>query len=538
MPRLDLRSRSLREVQLTIAKHDSNTASVTEAKYSILDVSQNPDLGKLEVGTESVEYPIDTEHLEIFFASDTGFLSFPEWLLTKFPKMKMIAFKTSLIKEISMEVFDCENRLSWLILTNNDLKSLPPSIGKLKHLRKFAISGNLLTSLPSEMANCREMELMRLSDNLLMEVPDWLWKLPKLAWLAIMGNPAFPCRLLQDSSQEKENSSSSIGAVLKTLPVFKRDHGNTNYVGELGTSKFALQVNEKELLGAGGSGKVLKGRMTFESTEKNVAVKYFDVSSLIGNAARGRPLVASDGAVENEIEILARLGNIFSDNSKLGNIVYGKYKFQTCGTVRVLGLVQDEEGVYSGAVLDLLDGYEKLGERPNFDTVTRDWFSKDCVLGDYPLAEQIRTENLHTQVLNSNLASDLTQIGIQVTGTMKRLAEFGIYHGDMYAHNIIARRFQDQTIDTVLADYGAATYIPEGDMQRQYYEKLEVRALGYLLDDLLTAYFVDVTETEGLSDHEAKSLCQLRELSSIRDACLDQNVNTRPSFQVVMSRFS
>ena len=202
MPRLDLRSRSLREVQLTVAKHDSNTASVTEAKYSILDVSQNPDLGKLEVGTESVEYPIDTEHLEIFFASDTGFLSFPEWLLTKFPKMKMIAFKTSLIKEISMEVFDCENRLSWLILTNNDLKSLPPSIGKLKHLRKFAISGNLLTSLPPEMANCREMELMRLSDNLLMEVPDWLWKLPKLAWLAVMGNPAFPCRLLQDSSQE------------------------------------------------------------------------------------------------------------------------------------------------------------------------------------------------------------------------------------------------------------------------------------------------------------------------------------------------
>ena len=121
---------------------------------------------------------------------------------------------------------------------------------------------------------------------------------------------------------------------------------------------------------------------------------------------------------------------------------------------------------------------------------------------------------------------------------MKRLAEFGIYHGDMYAHNIIARRFQDQTIDTVLADYGAATYIPDGDMQRQYYEKLEVRALGYLLDDLLTAYFVDVTETEGLSDHEAKSLCQLRELSRIRDACLDQNVNTRPNFQEVMSRFS
>ncbi|MDQ7058218.1 MAG: hypothetical protein Q9N62_07170 [Ghiorsea sp.] len=47
------------------------------------------------------------------------------------------------------------------------------------------LSGNQLRSLPHSLSECRNLELLRISANQLDEIPEWLFPMPKLAWLAL-----------------------------------------------------------------------------------------------------------------------------------------------------------------------------------------------------------------------------------------------------------------------------------------------------------------------------------------------------------------
>lgn len=66
---------------------------------------------------------------------------------------------------------------------------LPSTIGRLRGLRKLMLAGNCLTVLPDELQFCTELELVRISANRLTSLPSWLFRLPKLSWLAYSGNP-------------------------------------------------------------------------------------------------------------------------------------------------------------------------------------------------------------------------------------------------------------------------------------------------------------------------------------------------------------
>jgi serine/threonine protein kinase len=55
-------------------------------------------------------------------------------------------------------------------------------------------------------------------------------------------------------------------------------------------------------------------------------------------------------------------------------------------------------------------------------------------------------------------------------------------HGDLYAHNILV----DDTGDSLLGDFGAASFYDLTDTATsQAFERIEVRAFGCLLEDLL-----------------------------------------------------
>ena len=137
--------------------------------------------------------------------------------------------------------------------------ALPKSIGQLTKLRKVMLSGNSLTSLPEEMKSCVNIELIRLAVNQLTSIPEWLLTLPKLAWIALSGNPCLridsvfqlpsKCRLIDWNKLEVQN-----------------------------------------VLGEGASGTVYKGLWTDEET-KEVAVKIY------------KGAITSDGIAEDEIEV-------------------------------------------------------------------------------------------------------------------------------------------------------------------------------------------------------------------------------------------
>lgn len=100
----------------------------------------------------------------------------------------MLSFKSNKLESLCEECL--APSVGWLILTDNRLRSLPESLGRLSGLRKLMLANNRLDRLPESLAACRELELIRLSRNNLANFPDWIFTLPKLSWLALSGNPA------------------------------------------------------------------------------------------------------------------------------------------------------------------------------------------------------------------------------------------------------------------------------------------------------------------------------------------------------------
>jgi len=123
--------------------------------------------------------------LKILFLTNNNFESIPA-VVAACTQLEMISFKSNKLKHVDENVLPTQTR--WLILTDNNIATLPHSMGELTRLQKFAIAGNKLQKLPKSMKYCTNLELIRLSANQLTELPVWLFQLPKLAWLAFSGN--------------------------------------------------------------------------------------------------------------------------------------------------------------------------------------------------------------------------------------------------------------------------------------------------------------------------------------------------------------
>lgn len=159
---------------------------LTEFPGEIFDLADSLEILNL-TGNRLSDLPGDLPRLKklrILFCSDNEFRHLPP-VLAECPGLSMIGFKSNRIEEVS----GLPPSLRWLILTDNRIGSLPASIGKCTPLQKLMLSGNRLAALPEEMQACVHLELVRLAANRFESLPDWLLELPKLAWLALAGNP-------------------------------------------------------------------------------------------------------------------------------------------------------------------------------------------------------------------------------------------------------------------------------------------------------------------------------------------------------------
>ena len=93
-------------------------------------------------------------------------------VLGTLPKLFRLSFKANKLRCVPEE--SLAPSIGWLILSDNELPSLPASIGRLTGLRKCMLAGNRLTELPAEMGRCRDLELIRLADNRLREMPTYV----------------------------------------------------------------------------------------------------------------------------------------------------------------------------------------------------------------------------------------------------------------------------------------------------------------------------------------------------------------------------
>jgi internalin A len=78
--------------------------------------------------------------------------------------------------------------LIWLDLSENELLTLPYSVGKLTGLTRLDLGSNRLTSLPESLGMLTSLTRLDLGSNQLAFVPDVVEKLTRLTWLDLSGN--------------------------------------------------------------------------------------------------------------------------------------------------------------------------------------------------------------------------------------------------------------------------------------------------------------------------------------------------------------
>jgi serine/threonine protein kinase len=95
--------------------------------------------------------------------------------------------------------------------------------------------------------------------------------------------------------------------------------------------------------------------------------------------------------------------------------------------------------------------------------------------------------------------------------------ERGIMHGDFYAHNIMI----DAEANSILGDFGGASYFEPREVEvRNALERLEVRAFGCLIEEMLK-----LTK----EDNDLRKI----KLEVIQKNCLNARTKERPLFNEV-----
>lgn len=402
----------------------------------ILDLSDTLEILDLS-GNRLSSLPDDFDRLRklrIVFFSQNQFEIFPE-VLGRCPQLEMVGFKSCRIRTIGEQALP--PRLRWLILTDNQLETLPESIGHRPRLQKLMLAGNRLRRLPRSLSACRNLELLRISANRLEAFPDWLGELPRLAWIAWSGNPF--CK-----------TSPSRFAEIASIPFD--------------------DLSLEDVLGQGASGIISRAAWMRDDKIRHVAAKIF----------KGQ--VTSDGDPEDEMAACLAAGshpNLVELEGRIVGHPEGRHGL-------VLGLIPPH--------------FRNLGNPPSYESCTRDVF---------PEGTTIDVPGIHS-------------IARGVASLAAHLHRRGVNHGDLYAHNILV----DDRNHPLMGDFGAASLLDglDPDLQERL-QRIEVRAFGCLLDDLL-----------GLLDPSEPDVQPVARLRTLRDDCLAEAVDGRPLFSEVVQK--
>jgi hypothetical protein len=166
--------------------------------------------------------------------------------------------------------------------------------------------------------------------------------------------------------------------------------------------------------------------------------------------------------------------------------------------VAIRGALTEHPEGRQGLIMSLIPPrYEKLGLPPDFVTCTRDTFPP------------------HTSFSLPFIANALHGIA----AACRHLHGKGIAHGDIYAHNAKV----DAAGHVILGDFGAASFY--NPLESKDRERLDVRAFGCLVDDLLNHRDPSVRHND------------IADLRQLQQACMHEDIASRPTFPEICATF-
>ncbi len=366
------------------------------------------------------------------------------------------------LKEFPEEILSLADSLEILDLSDNDLTELPDSIVKLNRLRIIFFENNHFTIFPSILASFPALSMIGFKSNQIHTVPEGAFP-PMLRWLILTNNriQKLPksigtCRLLQKCAlagnqieelpAEMANCSNlellRISAnKLKSIPKWLFELPRLSWVafgGNPATNRIQIHTQVEsfpwkdftieEQLGEGASGRISKAK--WQAKKEEVAIKVFKGD------------VTTDGLPEDEMEVSIAAGGHLS-------------------LIPVLGKIKDHPESKSGLIMKLISPtFINLGNPPSLDSCTRDVFDEKRVFN----------------------GDELLKIAKRIASVCAQLHSRGINHGDLYAHNILI----NEKAECLLGDFGAASFYDVNSELAWNIERVEVRAFGCLLEDLLS----------------------------------------------------
>jgi len=411
------------------------SCGLTEFPSEIFDLADSLEVLNLS-GNQLSGLPDDLWRLhkmQIIFCSDNLFTELPA-VLGRCSSLTMIGFKANQIRLVPDG--SLPKALRWLVLTDNQIAQLPPSIGDCAQLQKLMLAGNQLTALPANLANCQQLELIRLAANRFAALPEVLFELPRLAWLAIGGNP--------------------LGAAIE------RQHLKQQGLPRVAWDDLVVG----QLLGEGASGAIYQVQYRAADRVCDAAMKLF----------KGQ--VTSDGLPASEMAACCAAG---SHPHLIGVLAQ---------------LIEHPEHSQGLLVPLIASSFTVLAQPPSLASCTRDVYRAD-VSFTWPV---------------------MLKIARGLAAAALHLHQRGIVHGDLYAHNIL----HDAAGYVFLGDFGAAAFYQTQCAWASWLEKVEVRAFGCLLAELLERCSSDIDLRVG----------RLRQLQA---QCVQANVAQRPQFAAVLA---
>lgn len=403
------------------------------------------------------------------------------------------------LTEFPKELFSLADSLEMLDLSGNQLSALPSDFGKFKKLKIAFFSDNLFTEYPEVLADCPLLEMVGfkanrissisekamsshlrwliLTNNCITQLPKSIGNCTRLQKFPLAGNQLTElpeemanCRNLE-LLRISANNIKELPEWLLTLPKLAWLAYADNPCNEIKYNNHILndiswnELIVKEQLGEGASGIISKAIWN----KKEIAVKVF----------KGE--VTSDGLPLSEMNACA-----LADN-------------HPC-LVSLLGKISNHPQQKEGLVFELIPTeFKNLGKPPSFETCTRDTFEAGITF----------------------TIKEIIDIAFHSAFVLEHLHTKGIMHGDFYAHNLMV----DQNANTLLGDFGAATLYHTTAPNALLHEKLDVRAYGCLLDDLVE--HAEQSETN-------KEL--ITELVKLKNDCLHEIVSQRPNLKDIKSR--
>lgn len=395
------------------------------------------------------------------------------------------------------EIFSLSDSLEVLNLSDNQLSELPADLHRLKHLKILFCSNNLFTHLPEALGQCEQLffvgfkacritevsprslpprlRALVLTDNRLESLPDELGRFEHLQKLMLAGNrlrtlpPSVAACQRLELVRIASNEIRRLPDWLLQMPALAWLAFSGNPLNDIHTEEPIRQIpwsalTLHQVLGEGASGVIQQAEWQH------------------------------DDGVTDEVAVKLYKGELTSDGSPVNEMAACIAAGQHPNLIPVLGQVFDHPQQSRGLVMELISPrFITLARPPSLESCTRD------VYGSTRLS-----------------LATVRHMAHGLADACGHLHRKGINHGDLYAHNVL---WAEQG-ESLLGDFGAAAFYPD-ETTGQTLERIEVRAFGILLDELLTC-----------CDGSDEETAVLRGLTA---RCVQPEVMKRPGFAEVLA---